>query len=101
MNVCKKQASIYKTARALDKWVYLKIIFLSKLYVVTPHLNRLVETVQMRGHKICFYEELTKIITKYALLSTALCHEKVNQCNKFKEPLDRVFCIIKWLQMAK
>ena len=23
-----------------------------KLYIVTPHLNRLVETVQMRGHNI-------------------------------------------------
>ena len=27
-------------------------------YVVTPHLNCL-ETVQMRGHNICFYAELT------------------------------------------
>ena len=26
--------------------------FSLKLYVVTPHLNRLVETVQMRGHNI-------------------------------------------------
>ena len=36
--------------------------FSSKPYVVTPHLNRLVETVQMRGHNICFYAELTKFI---------------------------------------
>ena len=28
-----------------------------KLYVVTPHLNCLVETVQMRGHNVCFYVE--------------------------------------------
>ena len=28
--------------------------FSSKPYVVTPHLNRLVETVQMKGHNICF-----------------------------------------------
>ena len=35
--------------------------FSSKTYVVTPHLNRLVETVQMRGHSICFYAELTKL----------------------------------------
>ena len=28
--------------------------FSSKPYVVTPHLNRLVETVKMRGHNICF-----------------------------------------------
>ena len=29
---------------------------------MTPHLNRLVETVQMTGHNIGFYEELTRII---------------------------------------
>ena len=49
--------------------------FSSKLYVVTPHLNRLIETVQLKGHNICFYAELTKIIpiiTKYSLLSRAL-----------------------------
>ena len=28
--------------------------FSEKLYVVTPHLNRLNETVQMRGNKIGF-----------------------------------------------
>ena len=39
--------------------------FSSKPYVVTPHLNRLIETVQMRGHNICFYAELTKIIPNY------------------------------------
>ena len=42
---------------------------------MTPHLNRLVETVQMRGHTIGFYSELMKlsrIITKYSLLSRAL-----------------------------
>ena len=39
--------------------------FSSKPYVVTPHLNRLVETVQKRGHNICFYAELTKIIPNY------------------------------------
>ena len=51
------------------------IIFSSKPYVVTPHLNRLVTTVQMRGHNIWFYAELTKlslIITKYSVLSGAL-----------------------------
>ena len=36
--------------------------FSFKPYVATPHLNRLDETVQMRGHNICFYLELTKII---------------------------------------
>ena len=32
---------------------------------MTPHLNRLIETVQMKGHNICFYAELTKIIPNY------------------------------------
>ena len=32
---------------------------------MTPHLSRLVETVQMWGHDICFYAELTKIIPNY------------------------------------
>ena len=39
--------------------------FSSKPYVLTPHLNRLVETVQMRGQNICFYAELTKNIPNY------------------------------------
>ena len=39
--------------------------FSSKPYVVTPHLNRLIETVQMRGHNVCFYVGLTKIIPNY------------------------------------
>ena len=37
----------------------------SKPYVVTPHLNRLIETVQMKCHNICLYAELTKIIPNY------------------------------------
>ena len=36
-----------------------------KPYVVAPHLNHLVEMVQMKGHNIWFYEELTKIISNY------------------------------------
>ena len=46
--------------RALDKREYLvKIrdnfcLFCMKTYVVTTHLNRLSETVQMRGHNIWF-----------------------------------------------
>ena len=39
--------------------------FSSKPFVVTPHLNHLVEMVQMRDHNICFYAELTKIIPNY------------------------------------
>ena len=48
------------TVSALGKREYLVIIgdnfcpFSSKTYVVTPHLNRLHKTVQMRGHKIGF-----------------------------------------------
>ena len=32
---------------------------------MAPHLNRLIETVQMRGHNICFDAELTKITPNY------------------------------------
>ena len=39
--------------------------FLSKLYVVTPHLNYLIQPVQMKGHNICFYAELKKNILSY------------------------------------
>ena len=47
----------------------------SKPFVVTPHLNRLDETVQMRGHNMWYYAELMKIIPNYhqiLLLSRAL-----------------------------
>ena len=66
--VCLSQSS---QIRAVDKRKYLKIIsanfsyFSFKPYVVTPHLNRLIETVQMRGHNLCFYVELTKIVPNY------------------------------------
>ena len=48
--------------RALYKRKYLMTIedFSMKPYVVTSHQNRLVETVQMRGHIICFQPELTR-----------------------------------------
>ena len=39
--------------------------FSLKPYVVTRHLNRLNETVQMRGHNLRFYAELTNIIPSY------------------------------------
>ena len=35
---------------------------------MTPHLNRLLKTVQMRGHNIYFDAELTKIIPDYHLI---------------------------------
>ena len=40
-------------------------LFLIKTICSDFHLNRLVKTVQMRGHNICFYAELTKIIPNY------------------------------------
>ena len=39
--------------------------FFFKPYVVAPLLNCLIETVQMRGHNIGFFAELTKIIPNY------------------------------------
>ena len=48
------------------------LFFLSKPYVVTPHLNRLNKMVQMRGHYVCFYAELSSNISKYSLISRAL-----------------------------
>ena len=39
--------------------------FSLKVYIVTPHLNRLDKTVQLRGHNIHFYAQLTKIIPNY------------------------------------
>ena len=39
-----------------------------KTYVVTPHSNRLDETVLIMGHKICFHEEIWLIISKLSLL---------------------------------
>ena len=48
------------SCRTLDKREYLMIMkarfckFCIKTYVVTPHLNCVVETVQMRGHNIWF-----------------------------------------------
>ena len=48
---------MFKSDRALDKREYLMIVFSYfslKPCVVTHHLNRLIEMVQMRGHNICF-----------------------------------------------
>ena len=50
-------------------------LFLIENVCCDPYLNRLVETIQMMGHSICFYAEVTKIIlviTKYSHLSRAL-----------------------------
>ena len=49
-----------KYTQILDKREYFVIIrdnickFCTKTYVITPHLNRLNETVQMRGHNTWF-----------------------------------------------
>ena len=42
--------------------------FSTKTYVVTPHQNRLDETVLMMGHKICSRGEIWIIIHKLSLL---------------------------------
>ena len=39
--------------------------FSSQPYVVTTHLNCLVETIQMKGRNLHFYAELVKIIPYY------------------------------------
>ena len=44
--------------------------FLIETIYYDPHLNCLIKTVQMRGHNICFYAELTKIIPNYHLIIT-------------------------------
>ena len=46
--------------------------FCIKLYVVTPHLNHLKETVQMRGNNMWFESQIMKIIIKYSLLLRAV-----------------------------
>ena len=35
--------------------IIINILNVKKTYFVTHHLNRLVETVLMRGHNICFH----------------------------------------------
>ena len=55
--------------------------FSVKPYIVTPHMNRLDETVHMRSHTICLSAELTKIFPYFnqkSLLSRAL------SCNVYK-----------------
>ena len=46
--------------------------FCIKPFAVTPHPNRVDETIQMRGHNIRFRREIRKIIIKYSLLSRVL-----------------------------
>ena len=58
--------------------------FSLKPYVVTPHLKGLIETVQMRGNKICFYAELTKItpVLKFSLLCRAMGLLSYGECSR-------------------
>ena len=49
----------------MENYLFAPLNNLSSVYVVTPHLNRLIEMVQLRGHNIRFYAELTKIIPNY------------------------------------
>ena len=62
MTECATEPSELLIGRRLrDNFSYFSL----KPYVVTPHLNCLTETVQMRGHNICFYAELTKFSPNY------------------------------------
>ena len=68
LTACMPFQFLQNSFRALNKREYLKIIFLishRNHNVVTPHLKLLIEMVQVKGHNICFYEELTKIIPNY------------------------------------
>ena len=40
-------------------------LFLIETMCCDPDLNHLIEMVQTKGHNICFYAELTKIIHNY------------------------------------
>ena len=57
------------------------------MYVVTPHLNRLIETIQMRGNNIWFQLEI-KIIPQLSNISYLEFCIKVSNFCIFKVPLD-------------
>ena len=46
--------------------------FFTKTYVMTPYLNRLIASAQMRGHNIWFQMEIRKIIICQLSLNTLL-----------------------------
>ena len=94
--------------RASDKREYLMIIFLvsSKPYVVTPHLNCLIKTVQMRDHNICFYAELIKIIPNYhqilpLIYSSVYIHKRFFNDFLRAEILDIVSILVSKLLVMK
>ena len=61
-NACTVHRCLDKRGGVMISWDNFSY-FSMKPYVVTPQLNCLVKMVQMRGHNICFYAELTKIIS--------------------------------------
>ena len=65
-----------------------------KTYVVTPHKNRLDETVLMMGHKICFYGEIKLIITKSSQLPRLIWISKLFGINEFEMKLTYRECIL-------
>ena len=63
--------------------------FSMKPYVVTPHLNRLGETVHMMGHNIRFKGAIWKIIPKFFLLSLLIWSTEVAYATAY---LDKKAC---------
>ena len=66
---------------------------------MTPHLNCLIEMVQMRGHNISFYAELTNIIPIYhqilpLILSSVLVNENSEDTDRCAKPRSLVRIII-------
>ena len=65
---------------------------------MTPHLNCLNETVQMRGHNICFYAELTKSFPIYHQLE--LCIILYFYLANFISICNGILCSVVMLQMS-
>ena len=65
-----------------------------KIYVVTPNKNRLGETVLLRGHNLCFYGKIRKIIPKLSLL-LLLIHMWQLQLKLVTHVLIRIFACIR------
>ena len=66
------------------------IYFSTKSYIVTPHWNRLTETVLVRGHNICLNGKIRIIIHKLSFLIILLVWSSVpsfvfiSKCSSFK-----------------
>ena len=75
--------------------------FSLKPYVVTPHLNHLVETVQMKGQNVCVYAELIKIVPniKYSLFNLELRIWKITpKLSRLPLPIWNTTCLQQVLQ---